>query len=356
MEEVKVNVMMFGGKRCGKTSVIAAMKDCFGEVFKQDLSIFSSDATSPILEDKLNEIKDSFNLVDKGRTFSEDTADYSGTSEINEYNISIQLKKLQKGKSLINLNFIDYPGEWIKNNRGDVSEIMKKSRIIMITIDTPFLMEQTRDNKSDSVGRYNNKRNFCDAIAEMLQKSFSSDVNDQTFPIMIMFVPLKCEKYYNAGKMNLVNEKIHAAYKKVFDFVSDKYRKIFEVAITPILSFGPKGIEFSRFETDENGEIKENAAGIPANPIYIFKAPKKEDNKYSPLYCEQPILYSLAYLLSVAEKAKKEESWFVCFFTEFFGGAASLYDFMEQKKKIIKNLKTEGDGFEIFQDPLGFKE
>lgn len=356
MEDVKVNVMMFGGKRTGKTSIIAAMKDCFSKIENQlGLSLSASNKTAPIIEEKLDEIKATFHQVEKGRTFSEDSASYTGTMDINEYNLPIQLKKLKPGKSLINLNFIDYPGEFIKNRRGDLGELMKKSRIIMIAIDTPFLMEkpQASDN---GIGKYNNKRNFCAAIENMLKESFGNITEEKPFPIMLMFVPLKCEKYYNAGQMDLVNEKIHAAYKNVFDFVSGDYRSIFEVVITPILTFGENGIQFSRFETDDNGDIIENASGLPDNPIYRFIAPKKEDNKYCPKHCEQPILYSLAYLLSVAEQAKKKESWFVSFFTEVFGGAASLEDFMEKKKEIIANLKTTADGFEVVSDPLKFNK
>ena len=356
MEDVKVNVMMFGGKRSGKTSIIAAMQDCFKKIENQlSLSLSASNETAPIIEEKQEEIKTTFHQIEFGRTFSEDTTDYTGTDDIREYNLHVKLKKLdKKNKTTIDLNFIDYPGEFIKNRRGDLAELMEKSRIIMIAIDTPFLMEKPQSS-NNGICKYNEKRNFCAAIENMLKESFG-DLTKETFPIMIMFVPLKCEKYYNAGQMDLVNEKIHTAYKNVFDFVSGDYRSIFEVVITPILTFGPNGIQFSRFETDENGEIIENASGLPDNPIYRFTAPKKEENKHNPKHCEQPILYSLAYLLSVAEKAKKKESWFVSFFTEVFGGAASLEDFMEKKKEIIATLKTSGEGFEVFSDPLKFNE
>lgn len=339
MENVKVNVMMFGGRRCGKTSIIAAMKSCFDNVFGQDLVIVSSDQTAPILEEKKHEIEDFFNHR-KNRSF---TPDSNPSLDLNEYSFGIQVKKK---KTVINLNFTDYPGEFIKNNRTLLGEIMKKSHIIMIAIDTPYLMEQTRDGKNRSVGIYNDRRNFCSTISEMLKNSFK-DITDESFPVMIMFVPLKCEKYYNAGQMELVNEKIHTAYKSVFDFVEGVNKSSFEVVITPILTFGPDGIEFSRFGTDENGEIIE-AGGLPEKPIYIFKG----ENGYEPTYCEQPLIYSLAYLLSVAEMTKKKENWFVSLFTEFFGKAASLQDFIEQKDRIIKTLKTTKNGFEVFSDPL----
>ena len=50
--------------------------------------------------------------------------------------------------------------------------------------------------------------------------------------------------------MELVNGRIHTAYKDIFSFVEkDKY----EIIIAPILTLGKNTIEFSRFEYGEDG-------------------------------------------------------------------------------------------------------
>lgn len=57
----EINVMMFGGRRSGKTSILAAMKECVDQVFRDEqelgLSISSLDFdTMKALEEKNQEL------------------------------------------------------------------------------------------------------------------------------------------------------------------------------------------------------------------------------------------------------------------------------------------------------------
>ena len=67
MGNCKVNVMMFGGRRCGKTSVIAAMKKCMEEEFGRDSSLImtSSNSLIDVIANKEKEIKKFLSGSDK---------------------------------------------------------------------------------------------------------------------------------------------------------------------------------------------------------------------------------------------------------------------------------------------------
>lgn len=352
-----INVMMFGGRRCGKTSVIAAMKGCFQNVFGENtnLDIAISDmATMDVIDEKNTEISQYF--ANKTRSIVMNKS-YAATQGLMEYKLNIFIK----GKnSKTTLNLCDFPGEWLDKNHQDeqktLQDKMKHCNIIMIAIDTVYLMEKAANHKAEFVGQYNERRNYCQYIANMVKEFFQ--VADGEPPKMIMFIPLKCEKYYNSGEMELVNGRIHTAYKDIFSFIEkDKY----EIIIAPILTLGKNTIEFSRFEYGEDGEVMlDKDLMIPSMPKYIFK---DISCSYSPKYCEQPLLYTLAYILDLMQKMKKNEKLnaglfkkFKLYFMETYRDLASAQDFLERKKIIIEQLEMENDGYEIISDPLQLKE
>lgn len=354
-----INVMMFGGRRCGKTSVIAAMKKCFETIYGSEEIMISlpEQDKSAVISDKYTEIESYFNKQTQGIIFDSASA---STIDLSEYKLRISLKSKSTGSIILNL--CDYPGEWLDSNHADKQQDllkrMKTCRIILIAVDTVFLMEKTNSNKSDAIGIYNENRNYSRKVADMVKESFR--VADGEEPKMIMIVPLKCEKYYNRGQMQLVNDKIHAAYKPLFDFLGGSNKTKYEVVIAPILTLGANTAEFARFERNENAEIElDPDLKIPAKTKYNFVNVNCE---YSPQYCEQPLLYSLSYLIDQIEKLKRAEKkkapWYKKIYLaakEYFGNIASAEDFLRVKGDITGKLKKNGDGYEIVSDPLGFR-
>lgn len=353
-----VNVMMFGGRSCGKTSVIAAMKGCFDDVFGESTNLditISDTATMDVIDEKKAEISQYF--ANKTRSIVTNKS-YAATQGLMEYKLDIFIKG-KDGKTTLNL--CDFPGEWLDKNHLDEQRTLQTKiehcNIIIIAIDTVYLMEKAANRKAESVGQYNEGRNYCNHIADMVKNSFQ--VADGEPPKMIMFVPLKCEKYYNGGEMKLVNGRIHTAYKELFDFVEENKNK-YEIIIAPILTLGKNTVEFSRFEYGEDGDIiLDTELMIPSMPKYIFK---DISCSYSPKYCEQPLLYTLAYLLDLMQKLKNSEKVNAGLFKklklyllETYRDLASAQDFLEHKKIITGQLKMEDDGYEIISDPLQLK-
>lgn len=343
--DLKINVMMMGGRRCGKTSVLAAMQGCFDDTFsKSDIIINSDDdETIDVMDEKRQEIRDfyAYHLLDNGFT-----PDANPTHEENEYCFSVGIKGK---KGCINIEFYDFPGEWIerdnKENRDSVKRHLKKSDVIIITIDTPHLMEEDK--------KYHAKKNRSHLIAQYFKKNFELNKSPHK---MVLFVPLKCEKYKD--NIDQVTNAIRndEDYKVLIDYLTNgSYKKYIEVAILPIYTMGT--LRFNRFDRNfDNGtfEIIEEK-GVPKTPIYEFTGKKQE-----PLYCDQPIIYTIAYVLRMAqlkniEDRKGFKNNIVYTIKEKFFKFASADDFLKKQEEIKKTLKTSDDGFCIINDPLKFK-
>lgn len=347
--DIQIDVMMFGGRRCGKTSVLAAMQNCFEEKFgRSNLTIYPVDGdTIFAIEEKTRELNGYFFQGMHNRRF---VPDDNPTLDVAEYKFYISLKNKPNGKIII--NFIDYPGEWLddKSKCEKLQSYMKKSRIIIVAIDSPYLMEELPEKEESAVGVYNDKRNYSLRISNMLKGLELTDTR------MILFVPLKCEKYYHANKMTELRERIKSAYKEVFNYIKGN-EKYFQIAITPILTMG--GAEFSRFKRNDNGEIELNEInGLPSLAEFCFP---DSERKFEPKYCEQPILHILLYVLEMAKREKDEVaktkfgiSLWLSKLMESFLRMPSAVDFMNEQKAIKTILKEYDDGYEIYQNTLKF--
>ena len=129
--------------------------------------------------------------------------------------------------------------------------------------------------------------------------------------------------------------------------------------MTPIFTLG--GAEFSHFERDkQTGEIKINEEyHTPEKAVYCF--PDITVKKPEPKYCEQPIVYLLAYLMQLAGDKKSNQYdtvniWgkFGIRFQEWFLHTISASDYLTQKSVVLQRLKKQDDGYHIVQNPMKF--
>lgn len=343
---LKVQVMMVGGRRCGKTSILAAMKSNFEKKFKDTDLILTYDNmdTLNILEEKKKEISNYFS-GGKKRVFIPDS---TPTSEMMTYSLSVGIKDK---KDNIQVDFLDYPGEWLmdkkdKEHRSFLLEAMKKSQVLMIAIDTPHMMEYG--------GIFNEDCNFCQETGELIKMAL-----EKTHPqrMLVLFVPLKCERYLNDNRMSEVIEAVKCSYEELIGYF--KTVKRYEVAITPIFTFGKA--QFSHFERDkETGIIKINSQSkTPEKAIYCF--PSMDVKEPEPKYCEQPLVYLLTYLMDSSGKDKKnllkrgmvwEKMWEMLM--EKFFDSSSFEDYQKQKNSLLRKLKKSGEGYDIIIDPMNW--
>ncbi len=333
-----VNVMMLGGRRCGKTSVLAAMTRGFDDALSNtQLTVGpADDDTMDVLEEKRREGLELFARKDVAFT-----PDDNPNLDEKVYSLFVELSGKRRR---ICINFVDQPGEWLVNKgeqgRNKLRGRLKESRILMIAIDTPYLMEEN--------GVYNDYRNYCDRI--------TSEIKAQGFlnngSCMILFVPLKCECYKNDDRMNEVADRVREAYKSLIQDV----RKIkgCYCAITPIFTLG--GIAFSHFERERGEIVIEEKYKIPTAKYY---RPDPKQKEPTPEFCEQPMLYVLAYTLQQARevKQKRDQKGFFeklfsvdeifNFFQVHLGNWPSAEDYMKERGNIVKKIKCIDDGYVI---------
>ncbi len=365
--EHNINVLMIGAQRCGKSTLLSSMYKNINNTFNGTSLVLNLD---PILETKLDGISnnltmDYFTQIDPNRFFK---ADQAPTFDKKEYKFGLNIGSQY---TKIAVNFIDFPGEFLTNspedtsgNRELVKTLIKKSHVIMIAIDTPCLMEQYE--KNNRFGKYHGQMNKPDIIELLITSEMTTDdIKDR----MVLFVPIKCEKYYYRGQMSrddgyglpdevtMVDETVINGYKKLIDSLtqSDYFKSNCTTAITPILTIG--GIELFNFDNKENcnnpGELEKfHYTGQYNNyPEKIKKIIGSNYARYTPRFCDQPLIYVFAYILKVSEKS----GWNKGILNSMLSALKIAPDGISlehELSKVAGRIKTSGDGYKILNDHL----
>ena len=232
------------------------MKECFDKQFKDtELHITpASGRTLDVIEAKRSEMENYLAKASRDEPFIPDSTPTQG-DDTYRFNVKI------KGKpDVISLDFYDFNGEWLVGgdpHYDDVQEQISRSDVLMIIIDTPYLMEDD--------GQYNDIRNRCFRITEAIKANF--DVNSSV-PKMVLFVPIKCERYYDETRMEDVYNKIVS--ERCYGGLISYLQKCCEMAITPIQTIGTAS--FTGFDFD------------PSTGTYLMG--KEKDGKELPIYPE----------------------------------------------------------------------
>lgn len=361
------NILMFGSRRTGKSSILASMIDSFEKINKTSINKIKLQATSDteaLLKSKKNSLKSIFEKY--GNTFEPFVLDENPTETSYIYDFTMTA---EGSKDSHTITFKDIPGEWLmtQEKKEELDNDVSKSQIIIIAIDTPHLMEE--------YGDFNNAFNITQQVYNFLKNI----KGDKDIPRMILFVPIKCEKYYYEGRMDEVNKEIKKQYKLLFDdFGTPPKKDLYTVAITPILTLG--GVVFHDFLRDSEGEVETiNNANVPAlafRPKMTYYKLYDKAPVFYPKYCEQPVLYLLNFILKIAKMTKSEEKErslsdriidgiLTIVFTPLaiilgeFKWLLEMWEDVFKDKALIESaitaterIKINGDGYEIVQNPF----
>ncbi len=315
-ENAKMQVCMMGARGVGKTSILTSMFNNLNEVNSTSelyLTTFKGESEFDMTEDAILKKKDELQKMfsESGTSDVVTTAGIQASMEERDYNFQFGVK----GKNVrIDLVVKDYPGEFIISETEKVREFVDNSNAIIIAIDTPHLMEEN--------GRYNEAKNTVSIVTKFIKDAFSNLESDK----LVLFVPLKCEKYNKEGRMDEVTDAVIKAYSELIEFLGGAQLKTHVAAVvTPIFTVGE--IIFRGFKTDENGEIittemvwpNGECEKIPMSPEYIYS---KKNAEYKPMYCEQPLCYLLSFITKLYHR---ESSTGAASSTGFFAKMAALF-------------------------------
>lgn len=341
-----INILMIGGKRCGKTTVLASMCNEISKALAgTGIGIgVANEATKAELSQAIQNITQKISAFD--RPLKRVEVDDNPTSAQKTYAFNIQMNNSRR----IPFQIHDIPGEWLTDDHQEqVKELVRASHIIMIAIDTPYLMAKMMADKG--YGMYHEEYNKPMEIANFFKNSLTVD---ELSGRLILFVPIKCERYYHLTHTPELNFFKRDYMQELVTAIGDGYRELLYylkstpqllmncvTAVTPILSAG--GIDFVHFTKDEE-------TGKVVSLYQEAEFLKEYDRGYAPKFCEQPMIYALTYIFAQTIKASAGYSGIKRImagvdYRELHSCYATL------KKKIKKGTGAfADDGFLVIQD------
>ena len=334
-QRATMKACMMGPRAVGKTTILTAIFHNTNESIAQTKLKFVPDADTMA---RMNICRNEINgIFEEGKSVVDrPSAGISSTSSVNLFHYEFGLKGKQ---TAIDLEIKDFPGEFINGglHSGEVDQFIAESNAVLVAIDTPHLMEEG--------GQYNDAKNMSRIICDYFKNNV--DVDDEK---LILFVPLKCEKYYYEHRMDEVNAKVKEAYNELIDFLKDKEQVA--TAITPILTIG--GIEFDDFSRSASGSILTNPNGLPDETHYKFYKPSP---KLKPLYCVQPLYYILSYVTAQYADNQSKGNVFKRFVSNLFNLFSSDIDLYTEMKTLGRFKLTDKQGYEVLsgEDLLNVK-
>lgn len=369
----EIQVLMVGGKRCGKSSILASSIQFLNnnKILNDSLKIRP---TGTVVEGgvSLNRKYAELMAFVYGKTNNKYyLVDFNADNKFSKYPFKIGVRKTLGN---FTVKFIDAPGESYDPELWEyieMREYAKGSDVFVIAIDTPYLMDGNPGYAQ-----------IVNCIPNLISL-FKGDDEDNSNPILkesgekvnkkelkfFMFVPVKCEAYKN--RMNEVVSKVKSAYSGLID----ELLRHKECCISIIPAFTAGGIEFAEFSDPKllinkedrnidlykkygkelsefrcnkltkstvrmgNGDIEEieEYQTVISDEEFVLRVPQyswyKSTGEYLPKNCEQIILHALRFVVS-KKKINKE--------TSIFGLKLSTLE--DALKTISVLIKDEGDG------------
>lgn len=228
-----LKVLMMGGQRAGKTSMLAGLIETMTHGKVKDIidvkDVTENKPASLKLIKSIECLK--WNLLEScGKTY---LIDDCKSAEFEDFMLQFCVPKTE---SKMNILFSDVCGEYYDMGRTHDEEIREKIReydVFLIAIDTPNLMEATNPDNRLCNEAINNSYNHVNDIYTFLSELDDKEGADAK---LVIFVPLKCEKWAREGNINQVVERVKTVYAPSLHALS-QYTNV-EVDIMPIQTVG----------------------------------------------------------------------------------------------------------------------
>lgn len=317
-----IKATMLGPRAVGKTSIMASIfSDSRKEVAGTRLCFVPQESCANKLSLKKAKLQD---IIIKRKEFADkpNTGAIEASSTVTSFDFDMGLKDRLKS---VNISIKDFPGEYLDSKPEEVSEFIDESHIVMIAIDTPYLMEEH--------GLYNEEKNEVNQVISFFMNHTKSLKNK-----FILLVPLKCERYFHEGIIDEVADKVETTYSSLVEFC--KANNI-ACAVTPIQTLG--GVEFDKFLENKN-----SLSPLSKLSSYRFFGSNPE---YQPMFCVQPLYYLLTYVANYYEWSKAQPKGFL---DKLKGSLTSFLkdddEFLHEIKILSSKMKVDDFGYRILNN------
>lgn len=267
----ELKVLMMGGARVGKSSALAAIMDSFvhGEISR---FLTASDKTHLVekngkkqtsIEGKLQDVKTMI-ANNKGRTI---LVDSGKTSDQWDYKLDISIPGSYDNMSML---ITDVNGEFFEDDNKyqyKVLELVKDYDVFIVAIDTPFMMESRNRELVNRV--INDKYNCISSIHRFLTSIDDQNGEDAK---LVIFAPIKCEKWAQENKLDLVSACVREDYKTSLAAL-ERFESI-QIEIIPIQTIGSVV-----FEEHREAYIYTQMSQSPYEKMQVSKCALLSDDK-----------------------------------------------------------------------------
>lgn len=339
MSKEGIKVLMMGARRSGKTSLLAGLIDTFrcptiASILKVEEVSDTKASNTSNLKHKIKNIQ-TFMSENQGKVVLNE--EY-GTEKFNDYTVKVSVPN-DSGE--MEITFTDANGEFYACGDLHLEEMKKKITeydIIIVTIDTPYLMESVKSGNRLCSKVINKAYNQVDTV-HMLLTNLSDD--EGLNARLIVFVPIKCEKWAKESQIDNVTERVEEVYSVPIRAL--KAYKNVEVLVLPVETMGnvvfyshtrpmtlhkADGSNLRCSEVEMGGEVrlgngtlyKVQSFDVVQDDVQSFiegyesiglMRPyswfKVLSDRYEPKNCEQLALYILQFLLAKTLLAKQRE-------------------------------------------------
>lgn len=390
-----LKVLMMGGRRCGKTSLLSSLFDqmihtpaIYDLLTVSDQTILETQVyewNGRIVSERQEALcEKKFELKSFLRTYKSSAflVDAGPTRAFWHYDMQIQLAGTSK---MMTMEFLDVPGEFFDRGKNDgdekqnkihqkhikeVEEYVKECDVFVIVVDTPYLMHD-----DETVVK---AASLADSI-----HAFITHIDDiSSGAKLFLFVPMKCEKWIHNGEIAEVRKRINECYAPIMKHLKQRAQQVgnTEISIIPVQTAG--GIEFSEMRkaytvtqqrsgttikcskvTDkiviksdgdkyslQDGDILNEDMKATYNDViqrpYTWFQHISNPPKYAPKHCEQVALHILRFML-IKARNNQNTGWFAQFFKGIFG-KITINDLNKtlDDMTIKRLIKDTGDGIE----------
>lgn len=369
-----LKVLMVGGRRCGKTSALAVM---FEQMINGVTNNFFTVSDATVYETKEGETQDTLTAKSTELKFflaKPTTYTFLVDSGPNIHDWKYTCKLALPGtRKHLEIEYTDVPGEWWRSGThdDDINKYVAEHDVFVVMVDTPYLMEASSP--------------MCDAvncISDIHNALTNIDDENGTKAKMVVFVPIKCEKWVKEGRVKEVTDKVKEAYSVPIRALM-AYKKM-SVCILPIETAG--NILFREFKDAFllNGNLPKDRCcqlsekkvrmadgctrslqpndklnpdlnavmgtlGISRPYAWFYANNKSTTPGYAPRNCDQLALHILKFCV---QKYLKENAvgwlWALLF------GGISRAEMLEKMQEIIASgiIKKNVDGIEYLEPEL----